>query len=83
MQPQLNILSPELIPQILDEAFQLLVNPGIKVQLIEARTLLGDASASVDEEREVVRIPEEVARNTVSKYVEAYRRLTGQQYVVS
>jgi trimethylamine--corrinoid protein Co-methyltransferase len=62
MQPQLRILSPELVPQIIDEAFQLLVNPGIKVQLKEARALLADAGARVEEAREVVHIPEDVAR---------------------
>jgi len=65
LQPQLRILSPELVPQIIDEAFQLLVNPGIKVQLKEARELLADAGARVDEEREVVHIPEEVARKAL------------------
>ncbi len=65
MQPQLRLLSPELIPQIIDEAFQLLVNPGIKVQLKEAREILGDAGARVDKEREVVHIPEEVARKAL------------------
>jgi len=65
MQPQLRILSPELIPQIIDEAFQLLFNPGIKVQLKEAREILGDAGARVYEEREVVHIPEEVARKAL------------------
>jgi trimethylamine--corrinoid protein Co-methyltransferase len=54
-----------LVPQIIDEAFQLLVNPGIKVQLKEARALLADAGARVDEEREVVQIPEEVARKAL------------------
>ena len=65
MQPQLRILAPELIPQIIDEAFQLLVNPGIKVQLKETREILGDAGGRVDEEREVVHIPEEVARKAL------------------
>ena len=65
MQPQLRILSPELIPQIIDEAFQLLTKPGIKVQLKEARELLADAGARVDEENEVVYIPEGVARKAL------------------
>ena len=65
MQPQLRILSPELVPQIIDEAFQLLVNPGIKVQLKEARALLADAGARVEEAREVVHIPEDVARKAL------------------
>jgi len=65
MQPQLRILSSELIPRILDEAFQLMVNPGIKVQLKEARQLLGDAGARVDEDQQVVHIPEQVARQAL------------------
>lgn len=65
MQPQLRILAPELVPQIIDEAFQLLIDPGIKVQLKEARALLADAGASVEEAREVVHIPEQLARNAL------------------
>ena len=65
MQPQLRILSPELIPQIIDEAFQLMVNPGIKVQLKEARQLLEQAGASLDEEQQVVHIPEQLARQAL------------------
>ena len=65
MQPQLRILSPELIPQIIDEAFQLMMKPGIKVQLKEARQLLADAGAQVDEDKQVVHIPEEVARKAL------------------
>jgi trimethylamine--corrinoid protein Co-methyltransferase len=65
MQPQLRILSPELVPQIIDEAFQLLIDPGIKVQLKEARDLLADAGARVEEAREVVHIPEDVARRAL------------------
>jgi len=62
MQPQLRILTPELIPQIITEAFQLMMAPGIKVQLKEARELLADAGAQVDEDQQVVHIPEEIAR---------------------
>ncbi len=65
MQPQLRILSSALVPQIIDEAFQLLLNPGIKVQRREARDLLADAGAMVDEEREVVQIPEKLARKAL------------------
>ncbi len=66
MQPQLRILSPELIPQIIDEAFQLLRRPGIKVQRAEARELLAASGAWVDLEQEVVQIPEKVARQALA-----------------
>ena len=65
MQPKLRILSTERIPQIIGEAFQLLMKPGIKLQLKEARQLLAEAGAQVDEEKEVVHIPEEVARKAL------------------
>lgn len=65
MQPKIELLSPELIGQILDEAFQLLMKPGIKVQSAEARRLLAEAGASIDEAQEIARIPQEVARKAL------------------
>jgi trimethylamine--corrinoid protein Co-methyltransferase len=65
MQPQLRILTPKLVPQIIDEAFQLMIKPGIKVQLKEARELLVEAGARVDEDQQVLHIPEEVARKAL------------------
>ncbi len=65
MQPRLELLSKELVDRILDEAFQLMINPGIKVQSLEARRLLADAGAQVDEAREVVKIPEKVVRKAL------------------
>ncbi len=40
MQPKLSLLTDDLIQRILEEAFQLLLKPGIKVQNPEARELL-------------------------------------------
>jgi trimethylamine--corrinoid protein Co-methyltransferase len=65
LQPRLQILTNELVSQIIDESFQLMMDPGIKVKLVEARELLAGAGASVDTAREVVRIPEEVARKAL------------------
>ena len=65
MQPKIELLTQELIDRILEEAFQLMMNPGIKVQYAEARELLGAAGCDVDETNEVVRIPESVARNAL------------------
>ena len=62
MQPKIELLSQELIDRILDEAFQLLVDPGVKVNSAEARKLLLAAGAQVDEANEVAAIPEAVAR---------------------
>ena len=65
MQPKLELLTQDQIERILDEAFQLMMNPGIKVQYAEARELLGSAGCEVDEANEVVRIPESVARKAL------------------
>ncbi len=65
MQPKIELLNQELIDRILEEAFQLMMKPGIKVQYAEARELLGSAGCEVDEASEVVRIPESVARKAL------------------
>jgi trimethylamine--corrinoid protein Co-methyltransferase len=62
MRPKLELLTGNQIGQILDEAFQLMQKPGIKVQSAEARNLLASAGAEVDEAAEVVRIPEQAVR---------------------
>jgi len=41
------------------------MKPGIKIQYIEARELLGSAGCDVDDATEVVRIPESVARKAL------------------
>jgi trimethylamine--corrinoid protein Co-methyltransferase len=65
MQPRLELLTQGLIDRILDEAFQLMLKPGIKVQSEEARNLLAEAGAIVDANSDVVRISEMVARKAL------------------
>ncbi len=65
MQPKLELLNDELIQRILDEAFQLLMNPGVRVQSPEARKLLAEAGADVDDNTEIAHIPESVARKAL------------------
>lgn len=65
IQPKLTLLTDEIIARILDEAHQLLLKPGIKVQNPEARQMLGDAGSQVDEESQVVRIPEQLVRRAL------------------
>ena len=57
MQPKLTLLSDEIIARILDEAYELLLKPGIKVQNAEARELLAAAGAKIDPETHVAQIP--------------------------
>ncbi len=65
MQPKLELLSSELTSRILDEAFQLMMNPGIRVLSAQARELLIAAGAEVDESNAVAKIPERMARAAV------------------
>lgn len=72
MQPKLSVLTPHQVSQIIDEAFQLLIEPGIKVTHEGAQTLLVEAGASLDKENEVVRIPEDVARRALETVPRAF-----------
>jgi trimethylamine--corrinoid protein Co-methyltransferase len=65
MQPKVELLSPELVARVLDEAFQMLRFPGVKVQSAAARELLAGAGATVDETNEVVSISETLARRAL------------------
>ena len=65
MQPKLSLLTDDLIQRIMDEAFQLLLKPGIKVQNEEARQLLVDAGVEINEETFVARIPELIVRQAL------------------
>ncbi len=65
MQPKLLLLDDEMIARILDEAYQLLLKPGIKVNNEEARDLLASAGAQVDLETNVVKIPEQLVHRAL------------------
>ena len=65
MQPKLSLLTEDLIQRILEEAFQLLLRPGIKVQNSEARELLASAGVTIDEETLVAKIPESLVRKAL------------------
>jgi trimethylamine--corrinoid protein Co-methyltransferase len=77
MQPKLELLSDDLVGRVLDEAYQLMRNPGIKVQSVEARQLLAEAGAGVQIDSEVVTIPQAVvekALETVPHVFTLYNR---------
>jgi trimethylamine--corrinoid protein Co-methyltransferase len=65
MQTNIHFLTQELIDRILGEAFQLLLNPGVKVQSPEARELLAQAGAQLDKNTEIARIPEDVVQEAI------------------
>ncbi len=77
MQPSITFLNDELVNQILDEAFQLLLKPGVKVQSASARQLLLAAGVKIDQDTEVAHIPEKLvhlALDTVPKEFYLYDR---------
>jgi trimethylamine--corrinoid protein Co-methyltransferase len=65
MQPILQFLAPDIVQQVFDETFQLLMKPGVKVQHSAAIGLLGDNGALVDNDNQIVHIPETVARKAL------------------
>jgi len=65
MQPKLTLLSDEIIARILEEAYELLLKPGIKVQNEEARELLAAAGVKIDRETHVAQIPEPMVRKAL------------------
>jgi trimethylamine--corrinoid protein Co-methyltransferase len=62
MRPKLKLLSDELVDQIINEGFELLMDPGVRVHNQEALKLLADAGAKVDFETQIAYIPEKVVR---------------------
>ncbi len=63
LQPRIELLSIDLIARILDEAFQLMQKPGIKVQSVPALDLLVKAGSTAD--GDVVKIPEKIVRSAL------------------
>jgi trimethylamine--corrinoid protein Co-methyltransferase len=66
MRPQFKVLDPSLVSRIVDEAFALLDDPGVQVHSEDARQLLRDAGARVDEATRVARIPERIVRDALA-----------------
>jgi len=65
MRPKLTLLSEDLIPRIIEEAYQLLLSPGVKVLNAEARKLLAEAGAEVNEETFIVKIPRQIVETAL------------------
>ena len=65
MQPKIELLSNDLVQRVLDEAYQLLLKPGVKVQSRQARQLLADSGATLDDANEVAKIPAAVVQKAL------------------
>ena len=65
IRPKLEFLSPETVTKAIDEAYELLMNPGVRVHYDEALRLLADAGASVDMDTRVAKIPRTLAEKAL------------------
>ena len=65
IRPKLEFLSSEAVSRAIDEAYDLIWNPGVRVHYGEALQLLGDAGATVDVRSRVARIPRHLAEKAV------------------
>jgi len=83
MRPKLNMLSEDLVKQIIDEAFGLLMDPGVRVHNQEALDLLAEAGAEVDRESRIAHIPEKIARRALETAPSEFHlyNLDGEQVV--
>jgi trimethylamine--corrinoid protein Co-methyltransferase len=70
VRPVFSLLDPALSQRVLDEAFQLLRDPGVKVHEPEAAGLLAAAGADVRDG--VARIPERVVRDALATVPHAF-----------
>ncbi len=65
IRPKLEFLSPEAVNRAIDEAYELLWDPGVRVHYDEALKLLAEAGAAVDMESRVAKIPRHLAEKAV------------------
>jgi len=65
IRPKLEFLSRETVDRALDEAYDLLVDPGVQIHYGEALELLAAAGATVDMESRLAQIPRSLAEGAV------------------
>jgi len=66
MRPAFKLLDQPTLNRVLEEAKQLLIDPGVRVHNQEALRLLADAGAKVDLEKQVAFIPEEIVERSIA-----------------
>ena len=65
MRPKMKLLSDELVEQIINEGFELLMDPGVRVHNEDALKLLAESGARVDFDTQIAYIPEKVVRQAL------------------
>ena len=72
IRPTLRFLSPETENRVLEEAIELLQDPGVRVHSPRALGLLGDHGAQVDLEARIAHIPAELVHRAVETAPESF-----------
>ena len=75
MRPQVHLLSPDLIGRVLREAFELLMNPGVRVGSAVVKLL---ESAGIRVDRGVAHLPESLVRKCVASVPQSFYLYTRQ-----
>jgi trimethylamine--corrinoid protein Co-methyltransferase len=65
IRPKLEFISPETVRRAIDEAYELLWDPGVRVHYDEALQLLADGGATVDRQSRVAKIPRPLAEKAL------------------
>jgi len=65
MRPKLELLNGEMVNQIIEEAFAVLKDPGVRVMNDEALKLLAEAGADVNMETQIACIPESIVQHAL------------------
>jgi trimethylamine--corrinoid protein Co-methyltransferase len=65
MRLKLQVLDHDVVGKVIDEGFQLLLDPGVRVHNQEALRLLAEAGAEVDLDSQIARMPERIVRQAL------------------
>lgn len=72
IRPALQFLSPETVNRVIEEAVELLQDPGVQVHSERALSLLGDHGARIDLETKVAYIPADLVHRAVETAPESF-----------
>jgi trimethylamine--corrinoid protein Co-methyltransferase len=65
LRPKIEVLEPATVERVIAEAYELLMDPGVRIHSDEALALLADAGVQIDKNERVAHIPAEIARRAV------------------
>jgi trimethylamine--corrinoid protein Co-methyltransferase len=65
IRPKLEFLSPDTVQRVIDEAYELLWDPGVRVHYDEALRLLAEGGATVNMETRIAQVPRDLAEKAL------------------